>query len=60
MKKYIKPFIAIHSNEIATVMNNHSGKPGHGHGDDNHDHDGPPGQNHDAKEIDSFEMNLWK
>ena len=25
--------------------NNYSGKPGHGWGDHNHDHYGPPGQN---------------
>lgn len=63
-KKYTMPLLSIHSNKMDIVMNNHSGKPGHGWGDNNHGHDGPPGQHHDdeyspVKERNSFD-NLWK
>ena len=44
MKKYIKPITAI--SELTTNIVCSSGtKPGHGHGDNNHDHVGPPGHN---------------
>ena len=49
-KPYISPtteVIETNTEEpiACSYYNNHSGKPGHGWGDKNHDHIGPPGQN---------------
>lgn len=48
-KPYIPPTTAVIETKpeepIACSYYEHSGKPGHGWGDKNHDHYGPPGQN---------------
>lgn len=51
---------------INTVMNNNSGKPGHGYGDNNHEHYGPPGHEDDeendgqnVKDVNYYNNGLW-
>ena len=65
-KKYIKPIDIIHNMTVDTILNNNSGKPGHGYGDNNHGHDGPPGHKddeendgHPVKEVNYYNNGLW-
>ena len=65
-KKYIKPTAVANITNMDIVMNNNSGKPGHGYGDNNHNHDGPPGHKddeendeHPVKEVNYFNNGLW-
>ena len=65
-KKYIKPTTVTNITNMQIVMNNNSGKPGYGYGDDNHGHDGPPGHKDDednegqnVKDINYYNNGLW-
>ena len=65
-KKYIKPTTVTYMTNMETLLNNHSGKPGHGYGDNNHGHDGPPGHEDDeendgqnVKDVNYYNNGLW-
>lgn len=65
MKKYITPRLQMEQIEPEPpfATSGPKEKPGHGYGDKNHDHDGPPGHNkHDfVMDDDEYEYeNLWE
>lgn len=61
-KPYIAPNIQVTKAQLEEDImcvsngNNYSGKPGHGWGDKNHDHYGPPGQNKKNNNI----TDIWE